>query len=135
MATRARRLITIVLCGVVVLILASCDSADGGPSRPPARGVVWGKVTAGPTCPVERVDQPCPPHPVKGTVRAIGSSGRQAGSVRTTADGSYSLRLSAGRYRLEVVTGSMFPHCPTVTVRVVAGTRKRADIDCDTGIR
>jgi hypothetical protein len=119
-------------------------SAVGGPTStttasaeppPPTGSGAYGYVTAGPTCPVERPDQPCPPRPVAAQVNAQDASGRTVATTRTDQAGRYSLSLAAGTYTLVAVTGATFPRCPptSVTVRPVGPTR--ADISCDTGIR
>jgi hypothetical protein len=107
------------------------------PAKPSAAGSsgVQGRVTSGPTCPVEQANNPCPPQPVQGDVVASDGAGRPAGSARTSADGTYSMALPAGSYRLTVSTGSRYPRCPTVDVTVEAGKTARADISCDTGVR
>ncbi len=98
-------------------------------------GVVSGSVTAGPTCPVERPGQSCPPRAVRGTIRAIGTAGLRSTTARITPRGRYSLRLRPGRYQLAVDTGATFPRCPVTQVIVAAGDQQRLDISCDTGIR
>jgi hypothetical protein len=118
-------------------------SAVGGPTStatasqpsPPTGSGAYGYVTAGPTCPVERPDQPCPPRPVAAQVDAQDASGRTVATTRTDQAGRYSLGLAAGTYTLVAVTGATYPRCPptSVTVRPVGPTR--ADINCDTGIR
>ncbi len=104
------------------------------PPHPPAGSGVFGFVTAGPTCPVERSGQPCPPRPVGGRVEAE-AGGAVAGSADIGADGSYRLSLQPGAYTLVVQTGSTLPACPRTQVTVPAGQSVRADISCDTGIR
>jgi len=101
----------------------------------PSNTGVYGTVTAGPTCPVERVGQPCPPRPVMGEVELRDTSGATVGSTRTASDGRYALRARPGTYTLVVDTGSTFPRCPSKSVTVVTGERLLADISCDTGIR
>lgn len=96
---------------------------------------IRGAVTAGPTCPVERPDQPCPPAPVDGRVDAVDASGTTAASTTTDDAGRYELRVAPGDYTVRVDTGSHFPTCPDVAVTVTAGSLATADVDCDTGIR
>ena len=94
-----------------------------------------GRVTAGPTCPVERPGQPCPPSPVAGRVEAIDAAGHAAGNAPTDADGRYAIALPPGAYTLRVATEAMFPMCPDTAVMVPSGPPVAADVDCDTGIR
>jgi hypothetical protein len=96
----------------------------------------YGVVTAGPTCPVESAAHPCLPRPVAGaTVEARGTGGGVAGTTRTDGKGSYALALPTGNYQLIVVTGSVLPRCPAVTVAVPKVGRARVNVSCDTGIR
>ena len=94
-----------------------------------------GRVTAGPTCPVERPDQPCPPSPIAGRVEAIDAAGHTAGNATTNADGRYAIALPPGAYTLRVATEARFPMCPDTAVSVPSGPPVAADVDCDTGIR
>ena len=92
-------------------------------------------MSAGPTCPVERIDSPCPPRPVAAEIDAVDAGGRPAGSTRSGADGTYRLGLGPGSYTLTVATGSAFPRCPSTAVVVPAAGVATANIACDTGIR
>ena len=94
-----------------------------------------GRVTAGPTCPVEREDQPCPPNPVKRVRIDASTHGRVAGSAVTDDDGRYAITLEPGDYVVHVETDGMFPRCPDTDVHVSPGSAATADIACDTGIR
>lgn len=129
----------IVLVAAVALVLGACGSADdtttGTTSPPPGGTGVHGRVTAGPTCPVERPGQPCPPDPVAGRVEAVDAEGRTAASDTTDAAGRYTLALDPGAYTLRVATGALFPVCPDTDVSVPAGPAVTVDISCDTGIR
>ena len=118
----------IVMAIALALGAPACGSTEG------ATGV-HGRVTAGPTCPVERPDQPCPPNPVAGRVEAIDAAGDTAGSTTTDGTGGYALSLSPGDYTLRVSTEAMFPVCPDTAVSVPAGVALTVDIGCDTGIR
>ena len=102
---------------------------------PPLAGGVFGNVTAGPTCPVENVTNPCPPRPVSALVVAADRYGKVVASTTSSADGDYALALAPGTYDLTVNTGSVFPRCPTLAVTVSQPKRARVDISCDTGIR
>ena len=92
-------------------------------------------MSAGPTCPVERVDSPCPPRPLSAEIDAQDGSGHLATTTRSGSDGRYTLALPPGTYTLTVASPGPFPRCPTPTATVVAGKLATLDIACDTGIR
>jgi len=102
--------------------------------RPSGTGIV-GLVTAGPTCPVERVGQPCPPRPVVAEIDVRNADGSTVASTHTDGAGRYAVSVKPGRYALAVITGTTFPRCPGTTVTVTPGSPLRTDISCDTGIR
>lgn len=110
-----------------IVFLAALSSAS-------AHGTVIGTVDAGPTCPVERADHPCPPRPLSVTVQARDPHGRLAGSTRSDAHGRFRLKLSPGVFGLRVLIRA-FPRCPIVAVRIRAGKTARVAVHCDTGIR
>jgi hypothetical protein len=97
-------------------------------------GVV-GRVSAGPTCPVERPDHPCPANPVHGQVVATDSSGQPAGSAATDDEGRFAIPVAPGDYTLRVSINGPLPRCPDTPVTVPAGSSVIVDIGCDTGIR
>lgn len=105
------------------------------PTLAPSPSIVQGRITAGPTCPVEQIGHPCPPAPVVETIEARDQDGQTIATTRSQSDGSYSLQLQPGSYVLVVVTESIFPSCTPVDVTVTAGASTTADISCDTGIR
>ena len=110
-------------------------SSQAGTTTTVAGGTgVYGTITSGPSCPVERPDQSCPPRPVSATVRAE-RGGSSVGQTRSDGSGRYDLTLAPGDYTLVVDTGSSMPHCPDTQVTVTAGSARRVDISCDSGIR
>jgi len=113
---------------------SSAPTPTTGSPSPPAGTGVFGTVSAGPTCPVERPDHPCPPRPVSAEVDAR-QGAHTAASTTSDGQGAYRMSLAPGRYTLVVVTNSSFPRCPAVDVTVPSGPPVRADISCDTGIR
>ena len=139
---RSRRSAALAVAGLLAgLGGAACGSGapvsvGGTTSVPPSEASgAYGYVTAGPSCPVERVGQPCPPRPVSARVQARDAAGSTAASTTTDTQGHYALRLLPGTYTLTVVTSAGWPRCPNTPVTVSAGAPSRADISCDTGIR
>jgi hypothetical protein len=125
----------VMLLAVTVLAAVSYGTAaSGAVARAKQRSGVTGRVTAGPTCPVEQVGHPCPPRPVTATIKA--QQGRRVvARARSDSNGHYAMTLAPGRYTLLVQTGSQFPRCPATAVSVPANQVVTADISCDTGIR
>lgn len=117
--------------------LTACSANNAAPEgSSPSQIHISGSVTAGPTCPVERIGHPCPPAPVHGTVVATGAGGGQAAHAATEADGHYAFTLLPGHYNFLVeVNGGRYPRCPPKFVTVRPGPLELIDIACDTGIR
>lgn len=90
---------------------------------------VSGSVGAGPTCPVERPDHPCPPRPVSGA--AVTADGH---STRTDDHGNFTLNLPAGTYDVSVSSRSVM-HCTGQRVQVTSHRYTHVTLNCDTGIR
>jgi len=112
---------------------------EDGDNLPEATGA-RGKVTAGPTCPV--VTNPpnpaCAERPVGGAVLVFAdASGREVARVSSGADGTFSVALAPGTYRLtaEPVEGLMGTPSP-MDVGIEAGQpMMELTVSYDTGIR
>jgi len=118
----------------MLLTLTACGSSTI-PSAAALTAKLVGRVTASPTCPVERPNHPCPPAPVSATVQATTMHGKVVASTHTDAKGRYQLQLRAGSFTLIAVTPNVLPRCTPVSVTVGASGTTRAAISCDTGIR
>jgi hypothetical protein len=105
------------------------------PLMPSSGTGAYGYVTAGPTCPVEKQGQPCPPRPFSTAIDAHNERGATVASTQGDSSGRYALDLSPGSYILVVVSYSGWPRFPAASVAVKPGAASRADISCDTGIR
>jgi hypothetical protein len=117
-----------------VLVLVVSLSACGSGAEQPAGGI-GGTVTAGPTCPVETIDSPCPPGVWTGTVRATAADGTNYGT-QTDAQGHYRLALPDGTYEVvPVIDGGGPPSASPVSVTVSGGVMQTLDLQVDTGIR
>jgi hypothetical protein len=121
----------LVICGLLVVAAGCGQSAD-------ARhfGSLIVKVTAGPTCPVERIGDPaCAPRPVKGAQLRLDG----AGDITLVTDASGTARadrIPVGRYRLvpQSVEGLMGTPAPLHIV-MRQGEATRVTVSYDTGIR
>jgi hypothetical protein len=116
--------------------------ADNGTVEPtfapcPAGSGVEGSVHAGPTCPVERADDPCPDRPVETTLRLLRSDGSVAATGKSAADGTFRFAAPPGKYQLvaDYGSGGGPGGCAPVDVVIEDGRYTTADVSCDTGIR
>ncbi len=113
--------------------------------RPPeaiGQGDVVGHLLVGPTCPVERADDPCDPvaRPDPVTLVALDATGVETARTVTLGDGSFAFDLPPGGYTLHAEgTSSMFPSITDAKVVVTASATRAAPqrviVTGDTGIR
>lgn len=124
-----KRLIVPIALG---LILAAC----GTPAAQPGTGI-QGMVQVGPTCPVERLNSPCPPRPLGATIVVRDGNGTEVTRFHSGADGRFKVNLAAGSYTLLGLTvGSSFLPRPIPTsVTVTQGTYAWVTVQYDSGIR
>jgi hypothetical protein len=99
---------------------------------------VAGRVTAGPTCPVESPNDPtCNARPVAGAVLVVkGAGGTEVARFTTDATGMFRIGLQPGDYTLEPqpVEGLMGTAVP-MQFTVTDGSETLLDVSYDTGIR
>ena len=116
---------------MALLLAVACASA------PTATGSgIDALVLIGPTCPVERADEPCPDRPYQGYFRVIDrSSGRAVSTARSDADGRFHLPLPPGDYTIEPVLTAPLPHASSVDVMVEPNRFTEITIMFDSGIR
>jgi hypothetical protein len=111
------------------------------PAQALGHGDVVGRLLLGPTCPVERADDPCDPvaRPAPVTLVALDASGNEAARTVTLGDGSFALELPAGSYTLHAEGGAALPRIAdthvVVTARATRSQPQRVVVTGDTGIR
>jgi hypothetical protein len=116
-----------------LLLLTSCGSSTGdGAGR--AQGVVTGIVYSSPSCPVERVDSPCPPRPVIGAEVAAYRGSRRQASTRTDVDGRFRFALAYGHYTIRATNVGGYASTASIGV-VVSGVPTAVKLAVDSGIR
>ena len=120
-----------ILLPLVGLLLAACGHAAAPVGTSSG---VEGDVTLGPTCPVETVDNPCPPQPAPNVeVQVLRSGTDEVVASGTTDDvGHFDIAVEPGTYDLTADAG-MF--CKPIQIVVTADEVTTADLGCDTGIR
>jgi hypothetical protein len=97
--------------------------------------VVTGVVQAAPSCPVERLDHPCPPHPVQAALVQALQGGRLAAQQRTTAGGAFTFQLPAGTYLMRATNAGGYESTTERLTTVGAGQTSRVTLILDSGIR
>ena len=107
-------------------------------SVPTAKGTVQGKVTIGPICPVERLDEPCVIPPETYTSRNVIVYG-PTDSVKISetplrSNGTYTLSLAPGNYWLQIAPAGIGPGEKKL-ITIKANETTALDFDIDSGIR
>ena len=117
----------------VTLALAGCGSQ---PAATPGTGI-QGMVQVGPSCPVERINSPCPPHALAATVVVRDAGGHEVARTHSGADGHFKLGVAPGTYTVVGLTmgSSMLPRPIPTTATVTAGSYTTVSVEYDSGIR
>ena len=103
-------------------------------------GMIVGKVTIGPNCPVEQEGIPCPTPPEAYAAREfliLNSDKKQVANFRANAEGNFNVVLPPGTYTItsaKMGIGFMSGDLPK-TITIKPGQTITFNIDIDTGIR
>lgn len=127
------------LAFVLAMAATACGGrAPGGTASPtaPSSGIE-GRTVAGPTCPVERAESPCPPKVVPGaTVVAIDRATGRSWRAASDAEGTFRLALAPGTYLVHGEwTSAPSKVTQPLTVQVRPGEFTPVVVGFDTGIR
>lgn len=136
--TRARNIIT----AEEKDFLTPCDVPAGWQAISPqsGEGMISGKVSVGPICPVERPDEPCLVPPEAYTSRQIviykADGKTEVARFAINPDGTYNVSLETGSYVLDILHQGIdnskdLPH-PFI---ISSGSSQKFDFSIDTGIR
>jgi hypothetical protein len=120
---------------IVTLAMAACGTA-AAPPIPSGTGI-QGVVQSSPTCPVERINSPCPPHPLAATIVVRDAAGHEVARTHSGADGHFKVEVAPGTYAvvgLNIGSG-MLPRPIPTTVTVTAGSYTTVNVEYDSGIR
>src|SRR5207302_11452205 len=121
---------------IVSFALALTMAACGTPAAQPGTGI-RGVVQSGPTCPVERINSPCPPHPLAATIVVRDAAGHELARTHSAADGHFTVDVAPGTYTVVGLTigSSMLPRPIPATVTVTSGRYTSVTVEYDSGIR
>jgi len=121
---------------------ATATAAQGTPTIIPAlasQGILAVEVLAGPTCPVARAEDPCPPKPVSDRQVLIESpAGTVIARATTDVQGRFQVALAPGAYTLTIPGGHGLlggQQTKPVQAAVRVGQITHVQILLDTGIR
>lgn len=130
------------LIALSLVTVAACSKDPGAPGEGSGSGSgsgIRGTVLAGPACggPVI-LASPCPDEPVAADIAVTkAGSAEIVATVRSGADGKFSLELAPGTYTLtpSAVGGSRLPAGGPADVAVRPGRYSEVTLNMDTGIR
>jgi hypothetical protein len=130
-----RRVLAVALAVTAATALAACGSSPGGSGGDGSSGI-RGVVLAGPQCPVETPQSPCPPKRLPGIRVEISSGGDVVAEATTDDRGEFSAVVDPGTYDVQAAPGQPgFMGSRPVRVVVADGAFTRVDVPVDTGIR
>jgi hypothetical protein len=120
---------------IVPVLVAVALAACGGQGAGDGTSGIRGQALAGPQCPVEMANSPCPDLPWEGIVVATDTSSGDRFTVNTDAEGRFELTLLPGTYDVSIDAGSDLPFAKPQTVTVEDGSFTEIVVSVDTGIR
>src|SRR5438445_10801356 len=121
---------------IISVALALMVAACGTPAAQPGTGI-QGTVQAAPTCPVERINSPCPPRPLAATVVVRDGTGAEVARFHSGGDGRFKVDLRPGTYSLVGLTigSTSLPRPIPTSATVSQGSYTSVNIEYDSGIR
>jgi hypothetical protein len=105
------------------------------PPAPQGASGIQGQTLVGPTCPVARIDSPCPDRPYQATIVVLNQSGTEVKRFDTNADGLFRVELPPGAYTLAPQSPGRLPRAGKQTVQVTSDQFTSITITYDSGIR
>jgi len=127
-----RVLLALLLLSVVASACAKATDGAGSGGGSGIRGVV----VAGPQCPVESAQSPCPDAPLPNTEVQVKRSGDVVATATSDETGAFRITLPPGSYSVEAVTDmGGIGYAKPVDVTVTEGAFAQVSVVVDTGIR
>jgi hypothetical protein len=98
---------------------------------------VKGQTLIGPTCPVVRIDNPCPDEPYQAKLTVLSLDGQVVTRSSSDAEGKFEIKLPAGDYILhsESPEGQALPYADDVEFTVDPNQFTEVIVNFDSGIR
>lgn len=128
-----RRILLAVL--LVSMVSSACAGTTDGTGAGGDSGI-RGVVVAGPQCPVESADSPCPDEPVPNTEIQVKRSGEVVATAISDDEGGFKIALPPGEYSLETVADMVgMGYAKAIDVTVPDGAFVQVSVVIDTGIR
>lgn len=119
--------------GLIAVVLAGCARSTAGGS---GSSGVNGRAIAGPSCPVQQVNSPCPDRPVPNAQVRIMRGSEVVTTVRADGTGRFRVALPPGGYELVGLPGqNPLPRPSSTSVTVPTDGWAAATVVFDTGIR
>jgi hypothetical protein len=128
----------VALAAFAVLAAATIGACAGGAGGSAGEGSsgIRGVVLAGPQCPVESAERPCPPRPLPAVRVEVRSGGELVADATTDDRGAFSVIVDPGTYDVQAAPGQEgYMGSKPVRVVVARGAFTRVDVPVDTGIR
>jgi Carboxypeptidase regulatory-like domain len=117
------------------MVAPACAKANDGAGSGGGSGI-RGVVVAGPQCPVESAQSPCPDAPLSKTEVQVKRSGDVVATATSDETGAFQIALPPGTYSVEAVTDmGGIGYARPVDVTVTDGAFAQVSVVVDTGIR
>jgi hypothetical protein len=125
---------------VLALVLAACNATEQSTVQQNGliKSGIKGRVTIGPTCPVQRLDDPnCDDLAYPAVIHVNTTNGIWVTRFEADAQGMFKIELEPGQYTIEPQTPmeKLFPRPANQDVTVIAGAFTIVTIQYDSGLR
>ena len=125
---------------VILMALASCNTTDTSQQQngTTQKSGIEGTVTIGPTCPVQRINDPnCDDRPYQGVIHVMGANKAYVTQFQADAQGNFKIELEPGMYTIDPQTPKegFLPRASSQDVTVVSEAYTIVNIQYDSGIR